>query len=65
MSTPKSRPAFDVVAINGTGDDARFFRIGAAFKREKGGFFISLDAAPLTNKLILQPVRAKDAPAEA
>jgi hypothetical protein len=56
MTTKSNLPAFDVIAVNGEGDKARFIRIGAAWPAKGGeGFNLQLDALPIGNSLLLRP----------
>jgi hypothetical protein len=38
----------------------RWVRVGAAWRREDGGFSVALDAAPLNGKLLIMPPREND-----
>ena len=51
-------PVFDVVAMRNYvardgAERTNFCRIGAAWKREKGGYCLRLDALPLTETIFL------------
>ncbi len=58
-------PAFDIVTVRGytdrTGEErAAYTRIGAAWRREKGGFRLRLDALPLHETIFLFERRHDD-----
>ena len=57
-SSPSAAPAFDVVTVRGykdrSGEDrAAYTRIGAAWRRDRGGFKLRLDALPINDTIFL------------
>ena len=57
-SSAGAAPAFDVVTVRGykdrSGEDrAAYTRIGAACRRDRGGFKLRLDALPINDTIFL------------
>ena len=58
VTTVAFAPCFDVVTVRGytarNGEErAAYTRIGAAWKRDRGGYKLRLDALPLTETIFL------------
>jgi hypothetical protein len=57
-ASPGAAPAFDVVTVRGytdrSGEErAAYTRIGAAWRRDRGGFKLRLDALPINDTIFL------------
>ena len=57
-TSPGAAPAFDVVTVRGYTDRsseerAAYTRIGAAWRRDRGGFKLRLDALPINDTIFL------------
>lgn len=67
MSDGKKHPDYDAFSVVGTGQNANWTRIGAAWKHPKGdGFNIVLTALPMpslqteTAKVVLMPFKPRE-----
>lgn len=58
----KKAPTHGVYVVQGDGENTRWIKIGAAWPNKDGkGMSLSLDALPLTNKVVVREFSEKDA----
>jgi hypothetical protein len=58
---PRRRPTHRLYRVQGDGDGAIWTPIGAAWPNKDGkGFNLSCDAVPLTGRLVLRAITARD-----
>lgn len=61
-SSEKKAPSHGVYVVQGEGDNARWFKIGAAWSNKDGkGMNLIFDALPMTNKVVVREFSEKDA----
>ncbi len=61
--TTTNKPAFDVLAVSGEGDNARFIRIGTAWPAKTGpGFNLVLEALPMNSAVLMRPRKSAPKP---
>ncbi len=59
MTTSNRKPELIAYTVTGTGENAFFHRIGAAWANSKGGFQIKLAANPVNGEIVLLPPKEK------
>ncbi len=55
QSNQNRKPDLIAYTVTGSGDNAFFYRIGAAWANSKGGFQIKLAANPINGEIVLLP----------
>lgn len=55
-----SKETWQVLTPNKVGEKTYWNRIGAAWKRDDGGFSLKLNALPLNGELLIAPPREQD-----
>jgi hypothetical protein len=61
-TTTNHSPTHSLFVVQGEGEKARWVRIGAAWPNRDGkGFSMSLDATPVTGRLVMRAVKATEA----
>jgi hypothetical protein len=58
----KKGPSHGIYVVQGEGENARWIKIGAAWKNKDGkGMNLILDSLPLTNKVVVREFTEKEA----
>lgn len=61
MSDRNRTPSHYIYVVTGDGDDSHWIKIGAAWPNLDGkGFTLSLDAAPLSGRLVMRAPKADE-----
>jgi hypothetical protein len=64
-SADKKRPAYEVFAVDGEGNKARWTPIGAAWPHDDGeGFNVTVSAFPLNGRLVLRKPKERTSESE-
>lgn len=60
-----NKPSFALYAVRGDGEEANWSRIGAAWDHKDGeGFSITLDAIPLSGRIVMRRPKAEEGGAQ-
>ncbi|HMG46293.1 MAG TPA: hypothetical protein VK614_02385 [Allosphingosinicella sp.] len=64
-ATASNQPTHRVYVVRGNGENSRWTRIGAAWAHRDGkGFSADLDAAPVSGRVVLREITARDTGAQ-